>query len=356
LQNQLRSVCGGIALLALVAAPAAAVVDLNGIFSMMIFSPTDMCRGTFVQNGTSLDLELHCFGFQASGSGTIDPLTGMYSISGVCLIGAGNFGFLQMDGMATPDSASIAGLLTCPPAVPGGPYPYTGTRSCPDGTLDPTEECDDGNFDNNDSCSNFCETIVVPCDDGDLCTRDVVGPMHACTHSATPADGCRTAEKSLLLLKDSDNNTNDKLVWKWLKGAQTTQDDFGMPTGTTAFSLCIYAGSAAGLVARADVPPDATKWQALSDKGWKYKDASGAADGVQKVLLKGGDAGKSKVLVKGKGDGLADLPAQTLPVAADGFPVTVQLFKDTGLCWGSAFDSADVTKNEAGQFKAKHAE
>jgi cysteine-rich repeat protein len=355
MQKQLRSLCGGLTLLVVAAAPASAQVDLNGVFSLTFTSTPQMCRAIFVQNGTSLDFELHCEALQAGGSGTIDPLTGVYSITGSCLIGAGNFGTLQMDGTATPDSSSIAGLFSCPPAFPG-PDTYTGTRSCPNGMLDAFEECDDGNFDNNDSCSNFCETIVVPCDDGDLCTRDVVGPMHACTHSATPADGCRTAEKSLLLLKDSDNNTSDKLVWKWLKGAQTTQDDFGMPTGTTAFSLCIYAGSAAGLVARADVPPDATKWQALSDKGWKYNDASGSADGVQKVLLKGGGAGKSKVLMKGKGEDLADLPAQTLPVAVDGFPVTVQLFNNAGICWGSAFESADVKKNEANQFKAKRVE
>ena len=34
-------------------------------------------------------------------------------------------------------------------------------------------------------------------------------------------------------------------MWKWIKGAATTIAEFGLPTGTTAYTLCLYAGTAA---------------------------------------------------------------------------------------------------------------
>jgi cysteine-rich repeat protein len=306
-----------------------------------------------MQDEIAITLALDCIFTEAMAAGTIDPLTGVFSATGSCIVGP-EFGTFQIDGVATSDSATFAGSFTCPPDAIPGTVDYTATRTCPDGTLDPGEDCDDGNLENEDACSNLCTINATPCDDGDPCTRGVVDLLLGCTHVEAPALGCRTAGKALLLLKDNANDPQDKLVWKWLKGAETSQQQFGMPTGTTAFTLCIYAGSAVALVARAEVPPDPVKWRPISDKGWKYKDQSGAADGVQKMLLKGGAVGKSKVLVKGKGAQLPDLPSETLPVAADGFPVTVQLFNNaTSPCWASAFAAGDVKKNTAEQFKAK---
>jgi hypothetical protein len=72
--------------------------------------------------------------------------------------------------------------------------------------------------------------------------------------------------------------------------------------------------------------------------------------------LKGGADGKSKVLVKGKGDGLPDLLSGVLPVESAEFPVSVQLLRNgTNLCWESLFAEADVKKNSEEFFKAKSA-
>ena len=66
------------------------------------------------------------------------------------------------------------------------------------------------------------------------------------------------------------------------------------------------------------------------------------------ALVRGGNAGKSKALVKGKG---LKLPDPTLPL---GYPVTVQLRKNgSSHCLESTFTSANEVTNDGTRFKAK---
>ncbi|HSP98646.1 MAG TPA: hypothetical protein VL049_15600 [Candidatus Dormibacteraeota bacterium] len=270
---------------------------------------------------------------------------------------------------------------------------------CGNGTQDPGEQCDDGNVANGDCCDvdcqfeangsacpadgNVCTDDVcdgagscgvfntAPCNDGDACTQgDIcngagtcVGPTATdcgdgdactadscvsptgCVNDDAPASGCLTAGKSLMLIKDSTDDSKDKLLWKWIKGAAFTQMDLGDPTGSTNYALCVYAGTANALIADAALPPGAS-WSAIGTKGYKFKGSS--PDGLSLALLKGGEAGKSKALAKGAG---AALPDPVLPLA---YPVTVQLKKDgSPLCLESTFTSANEKKNTDTQFKAK---
>jgi hypothetical protein len=119
---------------------------------------------------------------------------------------------------------------------------------------------------------------------------------------ATPVGGCASPGKSLLLLKDqgfSGASPGDRLNWKWLNGPATALGDFGNPTTTADYSLCVYAGTSQTLVLDASVPP-VTNWKTLGTKGYKYKDAGAAAAGIFQILLKSGAAGSSKILAKGK--------------------------------------------------------
>ena len=62
------------------------------------------------------------------------------------------------------------------------------------------------------------------------------------TCDLAPKMGCRQATKSLLLLKDdSEDDSQDKLIWKW-KGQATNQTEFADPVNATGYALCIYAG------------------------------------------------------------------------------------------------------------------
>jgi hypothetical protein len=282
------------------AAIARAQIDLSGSFNLGFTSLPEFCNATVVQNGSSIDLTLQCLFTQAGATGTIDATTGIFSASGGCMVGPGNFGTLQMDGTATADSASFSGQLSCPPAIPGGPYAYLAKRKCP----------------------------------------------------PSPFSGCRAAGKSFLTVQNDADNANDKLLWKFLKGGATMPAEFGSPTETTGYTLCVYAGSAA---ARAIVPPSATNWKPLGTAGWKYKDALASAYGVTKLALKGGAGGRTKVQVKGRGTALPDFDAM-LPVDDAEFPVTVQLIRNTtNLCWESRFDAADANQNAGSSFKATSA-
>jgi hypothetical protein len=70
-------------------------------------------------------------------------------------------------------------------------------------------------------------------------------------------------------------------------------------------------------------------WRTLGATGFKYINRDRTPDGVLKVLLKSGTAGRAKVLVKGKGVNLP-FPASFLPMAT---PVHVQLQSESGTCW-----------------------
>lgn len=347
--RRLRFAISGMMLVSALSRPALAQVNLTGIFSFT--GIPDLCQSmTVTQDGVALTLFLDCAFMDLGATGIIDPVTGELTAGGGCIVGP-LVGTSLLTGTAALDSSAFSGTITCPPALPGT-WDYTAVRTCPDGTLDAGEECDDGNFVPDDGCSNLCVGAPVMCDDDDPCTRSVLDPMAGCLHLDMPQTGCRAAGKSQLRLKRLATDAAG-LTWKWLKGAATTQAEFGVPTGTDAFTLCIYAGSAGASVWRADVPPDANAWRAISDKGWKYKDRAATADGVQAIVLKAGADGKAKAIVKGRGPALPDPAPGTLPVAADGFPVTVQLFNgSSNQCWTSVFEAADVKANGETLFKA----
>jgi hypothetical protein len=137
------------------------------------------------------------------------------------------------------------------------------------------------------------------------------------------------------------------LTWKWTRGAATSDSDFGLPTGTTAYTLCLFAGTASALVGGADIPASAQKWQATA-RGFMYRDAAGTPGGISKAVLVSGAANRSKILVKGKGANLSvDTPAYDLPLL-------VQLTNSSNdVCWSASFDAADVIRNQSRAFKAK---
>ena len=173
-----------------------------------------------------------------------------------------------------------------------------------------------------------------------------LAPDGECT--LTPVSGCRTAGKSLLLMKQP-NSGKDKLIWKFLKGDATTLDELGDPTDDTDYALCIYVGSTNALLAQVSAPADAGKWQPMGTKGYKYNDPGKTPDGVQKVLVSSGAQGKSKAKVKGKD---ANLPDPVLGALET--PITVQLKRSGSLtCWEATYQSGDIIDNDADTLKAK---
>lgn len=182
-------------------------------------------------------------------------------------------------------------------------------------------------------------------------------PNPACR--ATPLADCRQslqAGRSLLLLKTSPGGSKDKFLWKWQKGEATSVEDFGDPTrlfNGTQYSLCLYdeVASRTSLAWSAIVPAATTCtgdpcWKATGTRGFRYSDRERSTAGLQKLSLKAGSAGKTKIVISGKGSGL-QLPS--LPLSQDQ-SVLMQLKNDAGQCWESRF-TAPAKRNIGTKFK-----
>ena len=170
-------------------------------------------------------------------------------------------------------------------------------------------------------------------------------PPPACPNS--PASGCTATTKAGITLKSPGDTSKNKLIWKWLNGPAQSQSDFGNPVANTSYELCLYVGTGAAVVSAGI--PSTTGWKAMSTTGYKYHDATASGDGVFKALLKGGAAGKSKVLVKAKG---ANLNLSALPLNASS--ALVQLLRnDDPTCWESTFPLGSISADDATLFKAK---
>jgi hypothetical protein len=155
---------------------------------------------------------------------------------------------------------------------------------------------------------------------------------------------------SRVAVKDKTPDARDVVLWKWVKGDLNMKSDFGSPTTTTDYLLCIY-DEGRGLVSSAQIPADdlcAGKpcWKEL-DSGFKYKDKDGTPDGITALALKAGPTiTDARIVLKGKGENL-DTP--TLPMLQ---PVTVQLRNSAGICWQAVY-SPPAQKNDPTQFKDK---
>jgi len=172
-------------------------------------------------------------------------------------------------------------------------------------------------------------------------------PAGPCSPAPRPVCKAASPGAARLTIKDRTPDTVDQVRWKW-KGAATAVADFGTPTLTTDYALCLYQGTTLKLAARA--PAGGTCgtnpcWKALGTKGYVYKNSALTPDGLLKGTLKAGDTGKASVTVKGKG---TNLPDGVLPLAV---PVTVQVQGTNGSCWTARF--VEARASDAGQLEAK---
>jgi len=136
------------------------------------------------------------------------------------------------------------------------------------------------------------------------------------------------------------------LKWTFQGGASAiTQAQLGDPTSGTVYDLCLYYASTLRSAIRLS---DSSKWSASGTTGYTYKDPTASAGGIAGVTLKGGPAGKSKVVFTGKGDNLPDpLPITSIPpritvVARNG---------NTDTCFSAVYSAART--NTANLLKAR---
>jgi hypothetical protein len=194
---------------------------------------------------------------------------------------------------------------------------------------------------------------VTKSDFNDLAITFTTSPLAVC--GAVPATGCRlpvVPGKSTLQVTDKTPDIKDRLHWKWQKGAATAVADFGDPTTTTGYALCLYDGNDTR-IASATIPAGGTCnvksprpcWRA-SRSGFRYVDRDLTPSGVQQLTLRAGVSGKGQIGVKGRGLVLEtpDLPISTLPIR-------VQLVNGLGECWEATY--ATTLRNQDDRLKAK---
>ena len=337
---------------------------------------------TFVWNGTPYS------GLPAFKAGSLQEASGLYADPQLVAAGAANFHLASTSpAVDAGDPAFVAGAgetdIDGATRVSGGRVDIGADEvSCGNGVIDVGESCDDGNLVDGDGCDSNCtltaecgnaircgaeqcddgntvagdcclsgclyEVIGSLCDDANLCTNDdVCDGAGTCAGSATAAATCKgvPASKSSIQVKDSSTDSRDLLKWKWSRGAATVAAEFGTPTSTTGYALCLYDGSANPQPRlNATVPASGLRWSQTT-RGFRYKDKNAAASGVRAITLKEGEATKSSLSLQGKG---ADL---SLPPLGLTVPVTVQLRNSGGGCWGATYST--FSSNDAAKFSAK---
>jgi len=159
--------------------------------------------------------------------------------------------------------------------------------------------------------------------------------------AVAPAGGCIAAGKAVL-------NVNEKSAGKEkLKLSLTklvpavTQGQFGDPVGgSTSYVACIYNALNAlvgeyGVARGGDTCDGDPCWEDFKTTGYKYQDKLLAADGIQKMQLNGGDAGKGQVKVSGKNNASAsNLPTGVAAALNGATQATAQVVTSDGQCFG----------------------
>jgi hypothetical protein len=134
--------------------------------------------------------------------------------------------------------------------------------------------------------------------------------------------------KSSLAIKDNADDNRDKVTFKWTKGPDLFGTVFGLPSFATDYSLCVFGSGT--LASEHDIPAGSGWSLTPKGDGWKLK-RDPLVHGIHSALLKTGIAGKSKIMVKGRG---VHLGAPSIPLTT---PVTAQLVSSHGGCVGATY-------------------
>ena len=176
-----------------------------------------------------------------------------------------------------------------------------------------------------------------------FCATSVVSIASA-TCPATPDTTCKLSLVAGFTYVSSPDDSKDKLLFKMIKGSYSPVGDFGSPTTTDSYDLCIYAHGAR--IGDMSVGPDGDCadnrcWQ-TKPKGPLFKDKTGTPDGLTLIKLISPLDGTHTTKLKAKGKG-ANLDDMAIPFAE---PIVVQLRNSLGNCWAAVFSGPEQVSQD----------
>jgi hypothetical protein len=222
------------------------------------------------------------------------------------------------------------------------------------------------------ACAATSASAGTPCErDGDACTIDRCDGAGACAAAGNvTCSPCRRCESGACvdeaLLTGCRRPTvagaarvtlrADLIKWRWARGEETGNDDFGDPAATDDYQLCIFETTNIGsrrLLQGTAFPAggscgDELCWTPLGtppgERGFRYYDDR--QPGIASLLLKPGPEGRALIAARSHGAHV-ELPTPLDVVT----PVTVQLQREDGTCWEADYTTSSVS-NET-RFKAR---
>lgn len=242
-----------------------------------------------------------------------------------------------------------------------GAFPQDGV-SCSNGV-----PCLAGATCNIQQCSGGIAAVDgTTCDDGSSCTQVDECQSGICRGDATPRMTCKAPpQRANLLITDRTKDAQDRITLNMVRGPATTAAEYEDPTtGSPDYHLCVYDSDSGQSLLKIDTiaPGGGTCksgkpcWKrmgsASNPRGYNYADADLTPDGLLRMKLTAGTAGRSHIKAAGKGENLI-LPG---PITGNNYfvhdpSVTVQVVQDDGDCWSVSFNEAQ--RNTSSVFSAR---
>lgn len=248
--------------------------------------------------------------------------------------------------------------------------PDGATLACGDGVIDPGEACDGGILEDGPCCSGDCRTKQpdgAACDDGSRCTLGDRCSEGLCAGtSRLPCEPCGVCEPTIgcsgrpnyecqnatttnasALTVVRPQSGKHRFQWTMRSGPATSVGDLGDPSGATGYALCGFDGEGRVLV-RAVAPAGScgrrSCWK-RTKRGFSFSDPH-AGDGLQRLTLRSGDAGRSRFAAVGA---KANALVPVLPAPAS-LRLELRRLDAPGICW--AADIGTVTRNTQRRYRA----